>query len=121
MTYDPSSFLNLAVTLCEDSNYHDESRFRTAISRAYYAAHLISRNSLESKGIILDKDSNIHWEVIRLMKEKDRHTGDMLSKLRKHRNDSDYDMNIEIKKGVVLRSLKLCDEIIKKVDNPSGK
>lgn len=40
MPFDPHDFLNLAKVLCEEGRLlGDESRLRTSISRAYYAAY----------------------------------------------------------------------------------
>lgn len=38
MTFDPIKFLKLANDLFVDGNYDEEEKYRTCVSRAYYAA-----------------------------------------------------------------------------------
>jgi len=42
MAFDPCLLLSLSSALSEDTNYEDESKYRTSISRAYYAAFLVA-------------------------------------------------------------------------------
>ena len=51
MTFDPIKFLNLATKLFIDGNYDPDARYRTCISRAYYATHLFTREKLEKSGV----------------------------------------------------------------------
>jgi len=70
MPFDPCLLLSLSAALSEDSNYEDESKYRTSISRAYYAAFLVSRSYLESAGYYFPPESNVHKKVIDYMKDK---------------------------------------------------
>jgi len=92
MAYDPRCFLNLATNLIIDNNYNGEARFRTSISRAYYAAHLFSRKKLELIGCTISKKNTAHKEVIEHMKKKNPLVGDMLFKLKRKRQNADYDL-----------------------------
>lgn len=112
MTFDPQHFLNLATKLAIDTNYSDEARYRTSISRAYYAAHLVSRKKLESKGYSFSIDENIHWKVIDCMKKENYHIGDMLFQLKRKRKDADYEVNINITNYMTNYSNNLAEAII---------
>lgn len=116
MAFNPQLLLDLADNLCEDANYDDEARYRTSISRAYYAAHLTARCKLKSTGIDFPEDSNVHYEVIKHFKEKDKHVSNMLYRLRRNRNDADYDLDIKIQKGLALSCLRSSKKIIDKIN-----
>ena len=115
MAFNPRLLLDLADKLCEDSNYDDESKYRTSISRAYYAAHLTARCKLESSGIDFPADSNVHREVINNLKKMDKRVSGMLYNLRKKRNNADYELGMEIKKGHALSCLKSSRIIVDKI------
>jgi uncharacterized protein (UPF0332 family) len=108
MTFDPEHFLNLAKGLVDDSNYDEEARYRTAISRAYYATHLISKKKLEDIGVKfpIEDDKNmgiIHMMVIDYLIKRNDPIGRMLKGLRKNRNKADYNLDWKFKKkGVEL-------------------
>ena len=116
MAFNPQLLLDLADNLCEDANYDDEAKYRTSISRAYYAAHLTAHCKLKSTGIDFPKDSNIHYEVINHFKKKDRHVSNMLYRLRKNRNDADYDLDMKIDKGHAISCLKSSKIIVDKIN-----
>ncbi len=115
MTFDPLHFLNLATSLSVDEKYDIEARCRTSISRAYYAAHLISRNKLESKSSRFSKDGKAHEEVIEQMKKKNPHIGDMLYQLRRKRNDADYKLNINFSPFTTNTYISYAETIIEEV------
>jgi len=64
MAFDPCLLLSLSSALSEDTHYEDESKNRTSISRAYYAAFLVARSYLESAGYNFPPDSKCHKKVI---------------------------------------------------------
>ena len=95
MTFDPRSFLDLATKLLYDANYGEDARYRTCISRAYYAAHLFTKEKLKEIGatINIEKDERkgvIHDKVIDTLETKNKNLGEMLAKLRDRRGDADY-------------------------------
>lgn len=100
MTLDPIKFLDLATKLLYDTNYDEEARYRTCISRAYYAAHLFTREKLKKIGIVIivEKDERkgaIHDKVIEALTGKNKKLGEMLFDLRERRGNADYDLNIK--------------------------
>lgn len=115
MSFDPQLLLDLADKLCNDTNYHDESKYRTSISRAYYAAYLTARDKLESNGVSFSKNTTVHKEVIDKLRQKNRIAGNMLFNLRKERNKADYELDIEIKMGIAISCLKSSRLIIEKL------
>ncbi|CAG1005969.1 hypothetical protein METP3_03765 [Methanosarcinales archaeon] len=116
MTFDPKHFLDLATILISDTKYCNEARCRTSISRAYYAAHLISRKKLELKGYSFSTDDKVHWKVIEGMIKENFVIGDMLKKLRKYRNDADYDLNKEITNYMTIYSKTLAEAVIEEAN-----
>jgi uncharacterized protein (UPF0332 family) len=81
-----------------------QARFRSAISRAYYAAFGQSRKYLRKNYHFIDrKDENEHKKVadefLRLAKEKKKINyqivGSKLTELRQFRNNADYDKSSE--------------------------
>lgn len=115
MVFDPCLFLNLSSALAEDSNYEDESKYRTSISRAYYAAFLLSRSYLESLNYSFSPESNVHKKVIDYMKNENSFISSLLFKLRNNRNNADYNLNDQIKKGITISSIKSAQMIIDEI------
>lgn len=114
MAFNPHLLFDLADKLCEDLNYEDEARYRTSISRAYYAAYLTTRQKLESSGIIFTKASTVHKEVSDALRDTDRNAFNMLYYLRQKRNNADYDLDMKIQKGLAITCLKRSKIIIDK-------
>lgn len=125
MTILPNNLLIFAIELKDDGDHDKETRYRTAISRAYYAAHLFSYQKLQSLGYKVQKEqmtckicsSNIpcyigqHQNVINSMKGKNFVFGDMLDRLREIRNDADYKLNSKIDIGKVNGAIKKSEMI----------
>lgn len=63
MTFDPTTFLSLAKNLFSDGNYGEEEKYRTCISRSYYAAHLFTREKLKRLELINQKELNEKREI----------------------------------------------------------
>jgi uncharacterized protein (UPF0332 family) len=112
MAFNPQLLLVLADDLCEDPNYDDEAKYRTSISRAYYAAYLTARCELESTGIDFSKSVTVHKEVFEQLKKKNKRVSNMLFNLRLKRNDADYELGMKIQKGLALSCLKSSRHIV---------
>lgn len=120
MTFDPQHFMNLATKLIIDTNYADEARYRTSISRAYYAAHLVSRKKLEEIGITfpVEKDkAKIHQMVIDSLKGKNKIVGNMLWQLRQQRNDADYELIKQFNKYGTELLMSIAEHVIKEANS----
>ena len=120
MTFDPQHFLDLATNLIGDTEYNVEARYRTSISRAYYAAHLISKEKLEEIGItfpVKQDKAEIHKMVIVSLKNKNKVVGDMLWDLRRKRNEADYDLNTEFNEYGTQVLLSVAETVIKEASN----
>lgn len=115
MSFDPCYFLKLSYQLRDDGNYQDESGYRTSVSRAYYAAFLVSRTYLESKKYPLSPSGKAHKEVIDHMAGINILVRNMLFQLRRNRTTADYYLNIEVKKGLANSSLISAQKIIDEV------
>jgi len=89
--FDPLDFLKLTDELKLFTG--DESKIRTSISRAYYAAFLRVREWLRKQGWHLYNDARDHQEVQNgLERYKGRGPKDKLGYLRRRRNMADYNL-----------------------------
>ncbi len=96
MVFDPSEFHVLAQKLISDSSYDQSSRLRTAISRAYYSAFLISKEKLESlrgKPYTKVENETIHKTVIEGLAKYNSDWKYLLFNYRNKRNEADYDLS----------------------------
>lgn len=107
MSFNWEEFLGLAVQLSGQnisagSIPTSEARYRTAISRAYYAAHHAAQKELLrlKPGFKPSRKPSIHQAVIREFKSGPTknwvNVGDTLDTLRKSRNKADYRGNASI-------------------------
>lgn len=122
MVFDPQHFFSLATQLIDDSDYNDEARCRTSISRAYYAAHLVSKKKLEEIGITFtvekeEDKAKIHQKVIVSLGGKNKGVGDMLWDLRQGRNEADYDLNKQFTKYGVKLLMAIAEDVINEVNS----
>ena len=114
MSFKPTDFLKIADDLLKDKNYDHPAGYRTVIGRAYYGCFLYTRDSLglqtwqPRKG---KKRGEIHKVVIGTLKSRDSMKGDCLSKLRRKRNDSDYNLDLEVGKVDAIYAIKLAKRI----------
>lgn len=94
--FDPQSFLDFAEALLKDRSYHEETKSRTSISRAYYAIFLNVRETLP-KRIKSQARGSIHLWLIDLLKtsqaNRNKRFGFSLQSLRDDRNKGDYELN----------------------------
>jgi hypothetical protein len=90
----PTAFLNLADRLIQ--NEKRPEGFRSATSRAYYAAHLSALAFLGEMGITLLGGPHGHEDVCRHLEgsadEALLDAGQLLRDLRGSRNEADYDL-----------------------------
>jgi len=98
MSFDWADYLKLAEALTHDpvSPGPEEASLRTAISRAYYAAHRSASNLAASRGEIIPAGlASDHGLVIAHFQNATDPTrqkiGAHLSRLRGNRNKADYD------------------------------
>ncbi len=105
------------ISLAEDLvNSTEEARLRSCISRAYYGVFCIARNRKGYKGSNPKKGENLHWIVINAYKEsthvEEQKIGWILDKLRRSRNNADYEGDRPISKGVAERSVNEANQIL---------
>lgn len=82
--FNPALFLTLARELSATA---EERYIRTAVGRAYYTAFLIARDNLH---VVVQKD--VHTEVIRVLRGRNRGWADQLASLRRLRVAADYEL-----------------------------
>lgn len=116
MAFNPEDFLSLANEIFNGIDY-ENARYRTAVSRAYYAAHLISRKIFEEMGKKFEiedpKDKGIiHKMVIDALIRVNEPTGVVLRNLRKIRDKADYDLDYNFKKKVVITLIGQAKDVI---------
>lgn len=86
--FDPAEFFSLAQKLATAPT--DEARLRTAVSRAYYAILLATRNRLS-----ITATEGVHGLTIREAKQRYRPYGDQLDAFRRLRSRADYELGNE--------------------------
>ncbi|MCC3408211.1 MAG: HEPN domain-containing protein [Microcoleus sp. PH2017_10_PVI_O_A] len=121
MKFDWSEYLNLAQELAARN---EESKLRSAVSRAYYSVFCLARNYLrdieQDPRLSRNKtyDINDHQYVAeefiynRSKSQKITEIGRNLTRLRKIRNQADYEDTIFQLQKEVVRSLSLAQNII---------
>ena len=126
----PRDFLKLAERLYKDENYQDinEAKLRTAVSRSYYAAFLILRETLKEELTntqlseyfkAIYRSGAIHGCVKKILDEIDNFLGKLYGKLRKERNLADYDLNKSITPEDVEYIIEVAKKIIEQAPNLS--
>jgi len=110
MSFDWKDYVYLAEELL---NRNEESCLRSSISRAYYGAFCIARNR---KGYKKYTGTDLHWKVINEYKDSsdgtEQNIGRILDKLRRSRNDADYDENKSIDKKLAERIVMSAKQIL---------
>jgi hypothetical protein len=100
MTFDFAEYLVLARELRgeRDRTSSMEAKFRSAISRAYYAAYMISCNNLREERVEIPSDVTGHERVPMILQGssdiRKRLIGEKLERLRRSRNSADYGKEI---------------------------
>lgn len=85
-SFDPQDIVTLAYMLGSGT---DEASYRSAVSRAYYGVFLIAREHLRVRA---KRGENIHGKVVQELRMRDNTIGNQLDKMRKLRNQADYDI-----------------------------
>jgi len=101
MTFDWQEYLFLAKNLYDnsDSFADKEACLRASISRSYYAAFCKARNcAIHYDTHSIGREQNVHGEVkkfyINSPNPQKKQVGNLLDRLRKLRNDADYEDNV---------------------------
>ncbi len=118
MSFDWLEYLQLAEELLAKSTIlpNDESKIRSAVSRAYYAAFNQAKLFLETKDRLTIPHYNVHQYVIYQLKNSSdtrrKKIGNRLFVLRDYRNQADYNQNIVFTINTCEESLTLARRII---------
>ena len=120
MNMDPREFLTLARQLALASN---EAAWRSAVSRAYYAAFHVAKQLLEDLGFAVPRADRAHGHVwLRLSNCGDlevQDTGTDLNELRSDRNMADYDLARPLRLAVMRNQLLSAADIIRVLETAS--
>jgi uncharacterized protein (UPF0332 family) len=110
-------YLSLAHTLARGST---EGEWRTACSRAYYAAFHVARQLLLALGFRVPQADRAHGYLwLRLSNAgviQVQRAGRQLNDLRRERNRSDYDDHLTITKATAVQTVHLAEEVIRALD-----
>jgi uncharacterized protein (UPF0332 family) len=113
-------FLSVALTLAADSS---EAAWRSAISRAYYAAFHVARELLINLGFKVAGGSGTHdflW--LRLQNSGDplvKRAGSNLNVLRGLRNKADYDLRRRVAQAIAQNEVSVAEQIIQTLEAAS--
>jgi uncharacterized protein (UPF0332 family) len=111
---DPREFLNLAQQL---SLATTEAAWRSAVSRAYYAAFHVARQLVEDLGFTVPRADRAHSYLwLRLSNCGEawlQQAGRELNDLRRHRNEADYDLARSVRSGFARSHEQLATRIIR--------
>ena len=114
--HDPKNFLRIAKGLI-DRRYQTiaglQTRIRTSIGRAYYAAFLLSKMKQEARGHSFRDPKKVHQLVINSF--KDDHLSNIASKLdrlRDFRRDADYHMRFTFSNVDGNKCVRLAENIL---------
>lgn len=123
MSFDWSEYLSLAQELAGQSGRvaNQESKYRSAISRAYYAAFCKARNYLRDvEGQAIPAGGKSHTYVRDEYRNNSTRTrrriGEKLNRLRSDRNRADYEDVFTRPSDVAIESIRLSREIISLLD-----
>ena len=110
-------FLSLAVTL---SNGTTEAEWRSASSRADYAAFHVARQLLLALGFHVPQADRAHgylWLRLSNAGVADvKNAGSLLNDLRRERNRADYDDHRTITQAQALQNVQFAEEVIQALD-----
>jgi hypothetical protein len=110
LEFDPKDFYVFSCWVVEQ-NSNDEAGLRAAISRSYYAAHLIAREKLRQKGWSMATGfGSDHSAVIRELRTRRFRThGDTLALLKECREHADY--HLDSTESELNRDCKICQKL----------
>lgn len=110
-------YLNLAVALVNGSS---EAEWRSAVSRAYYAAFHVAREFLASLNFTVPHAERAHGYLwLRLANAGHADVcdaGNRLNALRRERNRADYDAHISVSQSSARTHVQRAEEIIQALD-----
>ncbi|MGH7171729.1 MAG: HEPN domain-containing protein [Gemmataceae bacterium] len=110
-------FLNLANTLVNGAR---EGEWRTAISRAYYAAFHVARELLVDLNFRVPHADRAHgylWLRLANAGHVDvQEAGNRLNALRRERNRADYDAHVSVNQSITRNHVQRAEEIIQALD-----
>ncbi|MGQ9571151.1 MAG: hypothetical protein ACUVUQ_10015 [Thermodesulfovibrionales bacterium] len=113
MSFDWRDYIRLAEDLLK---HNTETYFRSGISRCYYGVFCIARNRAGFKNY---KKPDVHKKVIEHYQNsrnlEEQFVGNTLDRLRRNRNDADYNEDEEINAGLAERVLLKSKEILEKL------
>ncbi len=112
--FDPEEFLEIANKILMHDNLPTQGKFRTSISRAYYAAFLKSKNKLENLGFRFLNTKRLHLDLRMCLKEdfKRGDIADSLETLFSYRVEADYELRKIFSKVNCDKSIKLAEIIM---------
>jgi uncharacterized protein (UPF0332 family) len=117
---DETGFLDLADDLSTGSR---EAEWRSAISRAYYAAFHKARRLLQHNGFVVPRAERAHaylWMRLSNSNHPDViDAGQALFDLRKARNEADYDVDAPIAPSDAIDHVRVATNLIRLLDDLS--
>lgn len=123
MSFNWSEYLGLAQQLAGKAQISatQESRLRSAISRAYYAAFILARNYLrDEESISIPRQEGHKYVIDQFNNDADptrRGIGESLKRLRYNRNKADYDDTFPNLPTITKRMLKLANKTISDIQS----
>ena len=113
MSFDWKDYVYFAEELL---NREEKACLRSSISRAYYGVFCVTRNKKGYKNYKPKPGENIHCVVINAYKNSsdrnEQNIGRILDKLRKSRNDADYDESRSIDRKLAERMILSAKQIL---------
>jgi hypothetical protein len=111
--FDPLLWIGVADELAVG---REEAHLRTAIGRVYYALFVKTRDELESAGRLQPRgDDSDHRAVVACLQVRRGNAALILSRLRRERNASDYEPNVEMGYSTWMSVRRDCDDYLRLV------
>lgn len=120
--FNPEDFLEVGTRVLSSPDLGSEAFIRTAIGRAYYAAHLFARETLLAQHRIERdrKGKTRHGAVIRaLNKPGTEFAANALDSLMTLREGSDYDLQVGIRVESVREAMQLARLVMDELRMPA--
>ena len=110
-------YLSLSITLANGSI---EAEWRSAVSRAYYAAFHVARQLLMGLSFAVPSADRAHgylWMCLANAGQADvEAAGNRLNALRRERNRADYDPHVSVSQAIARAQVRRAEEIIQALD-----
>jgi len=111
-------FLAVANQLAGGST---EAEWRSAVSRAYYAAYHVARELMEVLGFTVPRAERAHVYLSRRLANcghsRTRQAGADLNSLRGDRNEADYDLHVQVTPQLAILHVRLAEQIVWYLDD----